>query len=64
MCKKMSYWSNNYTQYQYDNCKKIFGDSYLKYKSSLSYEQNLQFQIIEYKSLDNDEIIVHYFGDD
>lgn len=39
-----------------------FDDQYPKYKARPSYEQNLQSWITEYEGVDNDEDIVHYFG--
>lgn len=43
--------------------KKKFGDRYPKYKAQPSYKRNFQYQIIEYKDIDNNENIAHYFED-
>lgn len=40
--EKMSCWSINHTQQEYDNSKKKFGDYHSKYKAQPEYEQNLQ----------------------
>lgn len=42
MCKKVSYWSINYTQQKCDNSEKNFNNCYPKYKTWSSYEQTLK----------------------
>lgn len=51
--QNVSCWSSNHTQQEQDYFKKKFGNRYLKYKARLSYEQNFQCWITEYKDFDN-----------
>lgn len=37
---KVSYWSSNHTQQEWDNSKKKFDDHFSKYKARPNYEQN------------------------
>ena len=63
VCRKFGCWSSNHTQQECDNLKKKFADRYSKYKARSSYKQNLQRWITEYKGVDDDEDVAHYFGD-
>lgn len=61
--EKANYQSINHTQQERDDSKKKFGNCYPGYKNRSSYEQNLKCQIIEYKGINNNERITHYFRD-
>lgn len=63
MYTKISFWSINHTQQEQNDLKYKFDDRYLKYKSRLSYEQNLQYWIMKYEDLDNNKDIAYYFED-
>ena len=61
MYGKVSYWSINYIQQELDKSKKKFSDYYSEYKTHSSYEQDLQYWITKYDSIENNDYIAQYF---
>lgn len=61
VCGKVGCWSSNHTRQERDDSKKKFGDRYPKYKTQSTYERNFKRWITEYKGIDDNKDIAHYF---